>query len=58
MNVYVVCVLDILLKGKIYKGCIPRHILISNECIYACLVNRNQLLGDAVLAILLVIARY
>ena len=36
----------------------PHQILNSNDCIYACLVNINQLLGDAVLLILLVIPRY
>ena len=40
------------------KGAYPLHIPISNDCIYACFVNSNQLLGDAVLITLLVIPRY
>ena len=40
------------------KGEYPLHIPISYDCIYACLVNINILLGDAVLVILLVIPRY
>ena len=40
------------------KGAYPLHIPISNDCIHACLVNINQLLGDAVQVILLVIPIY
>ena len=40
------------------KGTYPRHIPISNDCIYVFLVNRNKLLGDVLLVILLVIPRY
>ena len=58
MNAYFVCVLSILLKKIPQKGAYPLHIPISNNCIYACLVNINQLLGDAALVILLVIPRY
>ena len=39
-------------------GAYPLQIQISNDCIYTCWVNRNQVLGDAVLVILLVIPRY
>ena len=38
------------------KGAYTINIPISNDCIYAFLVNRNKLLGDAVLVILLVIS--
>ena len=58
MDAYVVCVLSILFSKIPQKGAYPLHIPISNDCIYACLVNINQLLGDAVLVILLVIPRY
>ena len=40
------------------KGAYPLQIQILNDCIYTCWVNRSQLLGDAVLVILLVIPRY
>ena len=40
------------------KGAYPLYIPNSNDCMYACLVNLNQLLGDAVLVILLVIPIY
>ena len=53
------CVLSILLRGgNPQKGAYPLHKPISNDCIYVFMVNRNQLLGDTVLAILLVIQRY
>ena len=56
MNAYFVWVY-LYFGGKIpQKGAYPLHIPISNDCIYSCLVNRNQLLGDAVLVILLVIS--
>ena len=59
MDVYFVCVLSILLRGeKSTKGCIPPPHTQINDCIYNCLVNGNQFLGDAVLVILLVIPRY
>ena len=58
MDVYVVCVLSILLREKSTKGCIPPPHTEINDCIYNCLVTGNQLLGDAVLVILLVISRY
>ena len=58
INAYFVCVLSILLREIPHKGAYPLLIPISNYCIYACLVNRNKLLGDAVLVILLVIPRY
>ena len=48
-NIVLICILlfIMLLRGKNpQKGAYPLHI--SNDCIYACLVNRNQLLGDAV----------
>ena len=34
------------------KGAYP-HIPFSNYCIYVCLINRHQLLGDAVLVIVI-----
>ena len=40
------------------KGCIPPPRTNFNDFIYAILVNSNQLLGYAVLVILLVIPRY
>ena len=40
------------------KGAYPLPIQFSNDCIYTCWANINQLLGDAVLVILLVIPRY
>ena len=52
------CVLSILLREIPQKCAYPLHIPISKYCIYTCLVNRNQLLGDAVLLNLLVIPRY
>ena len=60
MEAYFVCVLSILLRGKSTKGIIPPPPPHTNfnDRIYACLVNRNQLLGYAVLIIILVIPRY
>ena len=58
MDAYFVCVLSILLRGKSTKGCITPPHTKFNDCIYKCLVNGNQLLGDAVLVIVLVIPRY
>ena len=52
---HILCVLSIIPQ----KGAYPFQIQISNDCIYTCWVNRNQLLEDAaVLVILLVIPRY
>ena len=51
---HILCVLSIIPQ----KGAYPLQIPISIDCIYTCLVNRNQLLGDAVLVSLLVIPRY
>ena len=56
MDVYFVCVLSILEKST--KGCIPPPHTQINDCIYTCLVNGNQLLGDAVLVIFIVFPRY
>ena len=54
---HILCVFYLYFLGKIpQNGAYPLHISISNDCIYACLVNRNKLLGDAVLVILLVIS--
>ena len=61
MNAYLLCVLSILLRGENPQNSAyppPPPFPISNDCIYVCLVNRNQLLGDAVLVILLVNLRY
>ena len=58
MGVYFVCVLSILLRGKIHKRVHTPSTYQINDCIYNCLVNGNQLLGDAVPVILLVIPRY
>ena len=56
-DAYFVCVLSILLREIIHKGCIPPPRTNFNECVYmSVLVNRNQLLGYAVLVILLVIS--
>ena len=56
---HILSVFYLYFRGKIpQKGAYPLQIPISNDCIYAFLVNRNQLLGDAVLVILLVIPRY
>ena len=53
------CVLSILLRGIIHKGYIPPPRTNFNDCIYTFLVNRNQLLGYAVLVIFFsVILRY
>ena len=51
MDANFVCVLSILLREIIHKGCIPPPRNNFNDCIYACLVNRNQLLRYAVLVI-------
>ena len=59
MDAYFVCVLSIILRGgNPQKGAYPLPHTNFNNCIYNGLVNGNQLLGDAVLVILLVIPRY
>ena len=58
MHIYVCFIYTLGEKSTKGKGAYPLHIPISNDSIYSCLVNRNQLLGDAVLVILLVIPRY
>ena len=59
MDAYFVCDFSIILRGtESTKGCIPPPHTKFNDCIYKCLVNGNQLLGDAVLVILLLIPRY
>ena len=40
------------------KGAYPLHTPISNDYTYDCLIKGNQLLGDVVLVIVLVIPRY
>ena len=58
MDAYFVCVLSILLRKKSTKECILPPYINFNDRIYACLVNINQLLGYAVIVILLVILKY
>ena len=57
-DAYFVCVLSILLREVIHKRVHTPPRTNFNDCIYVFLVNRNQLLGYAVLVILLVIPRY
>ena len=50
---HILCVLSIPLRKIFHKGCIPPLHTNFNDCIYVCLVNRNQSLGDAFLVILI-----
>ena len=57
MNAYICGFFIYTFEEKIpQKGAYPLQTQISNDCIYTCWVNINQLLGDAVLVILLVIS--
>ena len=58
MNAYSVCFIYTFEEKIPQKVAYPLHIPISNDCIYVCLINLNQLLGDAVPVIVLVIPRY
>ena len=59
MDAYFVCVLSIILMRKNpQKGACPLHVPISMIVYMPFLVNMHQLLGYAVLVILLVIPRY
>ena len=58
MNAYFICFIYTFEEKIPQKDVYPLQIQISNDCIYTCWVHINQLLGDAVLVILLVIPRY
>ena len=56
---YILCVFYLYFWGETStKGCIPPPHTQINDCIYTCLVNGNQILGDTVLVIFIVFPRY